>query len=432
MRNGGLFSSFCMFLGMAALWAGSAIGQTIDENWPSLPPSPPGFEEFLQSANSPMTSRMSMSSMNMPMPGDGSGGGGSGGNSSNNVPSPAIVYGTNDLWLEITHATNSGTSMTAFFTLHLPPTNQNGIYGLYMSTNLSIPYNWTWVGRNAVNQTNLVATGLPLDAAFFRLGPPNAIRPGFEENVLTANDDNSTGLVDIGFLMNFFGTDRTQLYVNNNGNVSFDTRIRAFTPIPIIQEALRIPTDLIAPFWGDVDTRGDGTWPVTYGTNMVNGHLSFGVDWVNVGYYSRQYDKINTFQLVFVDRSDRASGDYDVEFNYAQLQWDAGDVSGGVDGIWTPGTDYGGCSARAGFATSTNQFELAGSGIGGGAFLDASLTDGTPNPSGLIYTNFNSTVPGRYVFQFHEGSPLTLPPGNPPETQSLLHFQLNQVKGDSL
>ena len=45
--------------------------------------------------------------------------------------------------------------------------------------------------------------------------------PGFTTNNLPANDDGSTGLVNIGFNLNFFGSNFNQLYVNNNGNVTF-------------------------------------------------------------------------------------------------------------------------------------------------------------------------------------------------------------------
>jgi hypothetical protein len=73
-----------------------------------------------------------------------------------------------------------------------------------------------------------------------------------------------------------------------------------------------------------------------------------------------------------------------------------GQTSTGTDGL-------GGSSARAGYASASGStFELNGSGING-ALLDSDTTNG------LIYTNFNSTVPGRYVFQFHNGVPLGTP-----------------------
>jgi hypothetical protein len=54
------------------------------------------------------------------------------------------------------------------------------------------------------------------------------------------------------------------------------------------------------------------------------------------------------------------------------------------------------------FSASGSTFEMNGSAVAG-SFLDSNTTNG------LIYTNFNSTVPGRYVFQFHNGVPLGTP-----------------------
>jgi hypothetical protein len=41
-------------------------------------------------------------------------------------------------------------------------------------------------------------------------------------NVLGPNDDRSSSVVDLPFTLDFFGTDHDQLWVNNNGNVTFD------------------------------------------------------------------------------------------------------------------------------------------------------------------------------------------------------------------
>ena len=54
---------------------------------------------------------------------------------------------------------------------------------------------------------------------------------------------------------------------------------------------------------------------------------AFGVDWVNVGYFSAHADKLLSCQLVIIDRSDIASGDFDMEFNYDKVQWEWGDAS---------------------------------------------------------------------------------------------------------
>ena len=224
---------------------------------------------------------------------------------------------------------------------------------------------------------------------------PPLLRPGFDQNILAANDDGSTDLISLPLMLNFFGTTYSHLYVNNNGNVTFQQALGRYTPRPLAKEAVAESVDIVAPFWADVDTRGAGSGLVTYGSNMVNNHAAFGVNWIDVGYYQKKDDKLNAFQLVLINRSDRADGDYDVEFNYAQIQWETGDASGGSDGLGGPS----GNSARAGFASSSGwTFELDGSGTNS-AFLDANLA------TGLIHTSYNSGgVLGRYVYPFHNGT----------------------------
>jgi hypothetical protein len=310
-------------------------------------------------------------------------------------------FTTNDLWLEITGKTNA----TAFFTIHPPWNATNGVWGLYFKTNMAVPYNWTWLMRNAPGQTNSVMTNLPAAQGFFMLGPPTAIRSGFDTYSLGRLDDVGSQLATLPFIINSFGTFYTNLYVNENGNVTFALSDPNYTPDLTISNEVSFwkpygMTGMIAPFWADVDSRASGSGVTTYGANTVDGRAAFGVSWINVGYYVDNQgdpsDKKNSFQLVVIDRTDRTNGDFDLEFNYSQIQWESGNASGGTAGL-------GGSSARAGFANAPGStFELNGSGTNG-TFLDSNLT------MGLIHTNFNSSVPGRYVFQFHNGAPLTTP-----------------------
>jgi hypothetical protein len=289
----------------------------------------------------------------------------------------AQIFDTNDLWLGI-----ALTNHVAAFTIHAPATNANGIYDLYFKTNLTDDQDWTWLLRCPPGQTNLVVSNLPPGRGFFRLGVTNAIRSGFDQQFLDRNDDGSTGIVPIGFFINFFGSSNTTLYVNNNGNVTFDSAQSAYTPTPLNNLGIRI----IAPYWADVDTRNTTSDVVRYGTNTVNGHNAFGVDWVNVGYYAYHADKLLSCQLVIIDRSDIAPGDFDMEFNYFKVQWEWGDASKNDP-------------PRAGYSNGINDYELPGSGVAD-AFLDS-------NPAtGLIYHNLNSPVPGRYIFFFRNGQPL--------------------------
>lgn len=203
---------------------------------------------------------------------------------------------------------------------------------------------------------------------------------GCAANTLDPNDDGSTDLVNLPFSIDFFGTTYSSLYVNNNGNVTFDGPQSSYTPFPIDSDS---PV-MIAPFLADVDTRGTGS--VTYGTTTFGGHPAFCADWNQVGYYDQHTDLTNTFQLLLVSRPDVGNGAFDIIFNYDQIQWETGDASNGSGGL-------GGTSAAVGYSNGdgdpTHTFEFSGS-LMNGAFLDTS-------PTGLIHSSEGSEVPGRYV-----------------------------------
>src|SRR5699024_5138398 len=68
------------------------------------------------------------------------------------------------------------------------------------------------------------------------------------------NDDGSSPLVTLPFPINFFGNRYSALYVNNNGNVTFNEPMSTYTPFALTGET-GIP--IIAPFFADIDTRGE-------------------------------------------------------------------------------------------------------------------------------------------------------------------------------
>ena len=224
-----------------------------------------------------------------------------------------------------------------------------------------------------------------------------AIVPGFDGNTLPPNDDGSTGLVALGFTLNFFGIERSEVYVNNNGNLTFDSALATFTPFDLTSTG----REIIAPFFADVDTRRAGE-PVTYGTGTFDGRPAFGANFIDVDYFSSSetHTNRNSFQVILVDRSDIGPGDFDIIFNYDQIQWETGEASGSdSDGL-------GGASARVGYSNGTGDpgtfFELPGSAVNG-AFLDG-------GPNALAENSLNSSVVGRYVFQSRGGG---ITPGDP-------------------
>lgn len=211
-------------------------------------------------------------------------------------------------------------------------------------------------------------------------------------NTLPPNDDGSSEAVELGFTIDFFGTEYTSVYVNNNGNITFSGPLVEYTPTPIVGAG----TPIIAPFWADVDTRAAGSAVVTYGQTVVGDRLALCIAWDGVGYFSAHDDKLNEFQLLLIDRSDVAAGDFDIVFSYSQVLWETGDASGGSGGV-------GGSSARAGYSngqssTADTSYELPGSAINGG-LLDSNAE------TGLVNNSANTSDPGMYVFPVRNGEP---------------------------
>ncbi|MEP7352324.1 MAG: nidogen-like domain-containing protein, partial [Acidobacteriota bacterium] len=219
--------------------------------------------------------------------------------------------------------------------------------------------------------------------------------PAFNTTAIARNDDGSSALVSLGFTINLFGKIRTAAYVNNNGNLTFDSALSTFTPFGLKKTA----REIIAPFFADVDTRPAGSKQVFFGLDTINGHRAFGANYIDVGYYSQHVDKTNSFQVVLIEREDQHPGDFDIEFNYQRISWETGDASGGING-------FGGTPATAGWSNGTDtSYELPGSLIPG-AFLDGgpyslvrqSLTGAPVRTPGV--TQGSS---GRLIFRARDG-----------------------------
>ncbi len=252
-------------------------------------------------------------------------------------------------------------------------------------------------GTKGITLTN------PAQKFFYRLRE-GAIRPGFDSLALNRNDDETYNFplpvvkVPLGFSVNFYGETYSKCYVNNNGNITFDRSLSTWTPSPLGL----VNSQMIAPFWADVDTLNVKSGLVRFtdpaSPQTVDGHSAFGVSSRNVGYYDAAANRLNSFQVVLIERSDISSGDFDIEFNYNQIEWETGNVSGGVDGL-------GGNSARVGIANGDGlSFEYSGSGETL-AFLDEHPLTGIPNyAKGLIYQSLNSSTPGRIILPIRNGT----------------------------
>jgi hypothetical protein len=163
---------------------------------------------------------------------------------------------------------------------------------------------------------------------------------GYGELAMSPNDDGSSNRLDLPFEINFFGQTFNSFFINNNGNVTFQSALGTFTPnpFPVTNQPM------IAPWWADVDTSGGNT--LQPGSNNVYVAApnpdTVVVTWNAVGYFPSQNDKINDFQLVLRNRPDTGAGNFDFDFRYNLLQWTTGGASGGVAGL-------GGTPAQAGY-----------------------------------------------------------------------------------
>ncbi|WP_174285504.1 nidogen-like domain-containing protein [Sphingomonas bacterium] len=215
------------------------------------------------------------------------------------------------------------------------------------------------------------------------------IASGFNSTSLGRNDDGSSGLVTLPFAINFYGQTYSGVYVNNNGNLTFNSANSTYTPGGLGSGYSGQP--IIAPFYADVDTNNVGSGVAAYGNGIYNGHQAFGATWDGVGYFSSA-DKLNTFQALLVDRSDVGLNDFDIIFKYGNINWETGDASGGNDGL-------GGTSAAVGFN--------AGIGDANGTYYQA---PGSLQNGALIDGGPDALNGEQLGFQVRAGLPVAIPP----------------------
>jgi hypothetical protein len=227
---------------------------------------------------------------------------------------------------------------------------------------------------------------------------------GFGENNLPANDDGSTGLINVSSVfpngLKFFSTvPYTGFYLNNNGNITFANSLWEYTPYALTGATLN---PMIAPYFADVDTRG--THPVTptpggnsAGTNLLHYDLNtingkFTATWDDVGFYYMNTSLLNAFQLILTDRSvGNAPGDFDIEFLYEAINWTTGDASYGSGGL-------GGTVARAGWNSgSGTYYELSQSGDQAAMLALESASNINDSGHFLFQVRNGSVVPGPNV-----------------------------------
>ncbi|NXT88252.1 TECTA protein, partial [Anhinga rufa] len=205
-------------------------------------------------------------------------------------------------------------------------------------------------------------------------------------------DDGTSEKISLTVPFTFYGKKHQNLYVNNNGVISFDSRVKQYTPDPL---PLADGRSFVAPYWGDVDNVRGGdifyretTDPALLAriTKNINQYFpkipytakwAFVATWDHVAYYGSTTNKGNTFQATLTTDTETSF----IILNYWDIQWTTGTASGG-----DPETGLGGTPAHAGFNSGdeTNFYNIP-----------SSQTEAIIN----ITKTSNVNVPGRWVFQ---------------------------------
>jgi hypothetical protein len=111
------------------------------------------------------------------------------------------------------------------------------------------------------------------------------------------NDDWTTPEIFLPFSFCLYGKSWDSVYINTNGNVSFGGPYSVFTAVTFPNTQFV----MVAPFWGDVDTRDSTKSGLIY-FKITPTHMI--VQWDHVGYFDTHSDLLNTFQLILTNGSD--------------------------------------------------------------------------------------------------------------------------------
>ncbi len=140
------------------------------------------------------------------------------------------------------------------------------------------------------------------------------------------DDCSSANVVLLPFTFNFYGTNETSLWINNNGNISFSQPFFSF-----ISDSFPNATfDVIAPFWADVSTVLAGSGRVYYKVTPT----AIIIRWDSVDCFTSNIDRLNSFQIILTNGSDPLlPANNNIEFCYGEMQWTASDASNGINGF---------------------------------------------------------------------------------------------------
>ncbi|XP_068098422.1 uncharacterized protein [Hyperolius riggenbachi] len=207
------------------------------------------------------------------------------------------------------------------------------------------------------------------------------------------SDDGSSPLVGLSTDVPLFGRNRTSLYVDNNGLLSFRSTISQYVP-QALPQAFGNP--FLALFWSDINNQvaGDIFYRQSTDPDLLSratsdihayfhnvtftAHWAFVATWHRVAYYGSNTNKVNTFQAVLSTDGNQTF----LLYNYADIQWPS----------VANGSIQEGRTALAGLNSGFNS---------GYYTIPGSMTPSIRN----ISSTSNVNVPGRWAFKMDQLHP---------------------------
>lgn len=118
----------------------------------------------------------------------------------------------------------------------------------------------------------------------------------------TAVDDLTVGPFSVGFNVPYYENTFTQIYINSNGLIGFDTSLGEvnYTVVNTIIPTITSPQNFLAPFWDDLVIGGThNNGKVYFGTGTDASGKYFAVEWFQVSRLG--YSGLLTFEVVMYE-----------------------------------------------------------------------------------------------------------------------------------
>ena len=168
-----------------------------------------------------------------------------------------------------------------------------------------------------------------------------------KDSVCGSHLDDGSSSQSLLFNFDFFGKSFSRVYINTNGNLSFESGTPTFTSTGFPLEGV----PMVAPFWADVNIGDSEDSDLGHVWKKQFSNHAYAFAWDHVGPFGGTMDQENTFMVMISDGNDATMGPgNNVCFCYEDMQWTTGGASRGVDG-------FGGSPATVG-ANAGNEIDF--------------------------------------------------------------------------